>query len=153
MDSESEKHQTLRTLYPIFKREVYERRDRIMKIALQGSIFLTVLLILVLTLGPNLQLSGAAICLLSIAVTLFVGLSLYQIIQQKNRHAQAKQAVIDIEQALGLFETGTYLKDRALYPPRWEKRRRVDTSILLYAACLVILDILVVLALLSTHSP
>ena len=136
-----QKLETLRMLYPIFKQEVFDRRDRMMKIAGLASGFLLVLQILILYLSIS---SG----LLIISIILFTGLTLTQIFQHSRRHQQAKQGVIEIEKALGLFESGTYFADRGLYPQHWQTRPPRDLSLILYATSLIALAILVMLSLL-----
>ncbi|HLB02659.1 MAG TPA: hypothetical protein VJM77_05955 [Nitrospiria bacterium] len=138
-----QKLETLRMLYPIFKREVFDRRDRMMKIAGLGSGFLLLLQTLMLYLSIS---SG----LLIIGVIIFTVLTVAQIFQQSRRHEQAKQAVIEIEKALGLFEPGTYLPDRSLYPQHWQTRPSRDYGLILYTLGLVALAVLVVLSLLIT---
>ena len=138
-----QKLETLRMLYPIFKREVFDRRDRMMKIAGLGSGFLLLLQTLILYLSIS---SG----LLIISVIIFTGLALAQIFQQSRRHKQAKQGVIEIEKALGLFETGTYFPDRSLYPQHWQTRPHSDYGLIMYTLGLISLAILVVLSLLIT---
>ena len=136
-----QKLETLRMLYPIFKQEVFDRRDRMMKIAGLASGFLLLLQTLILYLAIS---SG----LLIISVIIFTGLTLAQIFQQSRRHEQAKQGVIEIEKALGLFESGTYFPDRGLYPPHWQTRPPRDYGLVFYMACLIALAILVILSLL-----
>ena len=138
-----QKLETLRMLYPIFKKEVFDRRERMMKIAGLAGGFLILLQTLILYLSIS---SG----LLIISVIIFTGLALAQIFQQSRRHEQAKQGVIEIEKALGLFEPGTYLPNRPLYPEHWKIRPARDYSIIWYSTCLIALAILVVLSLLIT---
>lgn len=138
-----QKLETLRMLYPIFKQEVFDRRDRVMKIAGLASGFLLLLQIFILYLSVS---SG----LLIISVIIFTGLALAQIFQQSRRHEQAKQGVIEIEKALGLFEPGTYFPDRGLYPQHWQTRPSRDYGLIFYTLGLVALAILVVLSLMIT---
>lgn len=138
-----QKLETLRMLYPIFKKEVFDRRDRMMKIAALASGFLLLLQIFILYLSIS---SG----LLIISVIIFTGLTLAQIFQQSRRHQQAKQGVIEIEKALGLFEPGTYFPDRSLYPQHWQTRPPSDYGLIMYTLGLISLAILVVLSLLIT---
>jgi hypothetical protein len=140
---DSQKLETLRMLYPIFKKEVFNRRDRMMKIAGLAGGFLILLQTLILYLSIS---SG----LLIISVIIFTGLALAQIFQQSRRHEQAKHGVIEIEKALGLFEPGTYLPDRSLYPQHWQTRPSRDYGLILYTLGLISLAILVVLSLLIT---
>ena len=118
-----------------------------MKIAGLSSAFLLTLLVSVPFLKFTLKPDTPARWLFALGVLIFTGLSLYHIRLQRDRHSQAKQAVIDTEKALGLFEEGTYFPDRGLFPQSWKTRPR-DWSIILYPVCLLGLAGLVILSLL-----
>jgi hypothetical protein len=136
-----QKLETLRMLYPIFKQEVFDRRDRIMKIAGLSSGFLLFLMFLILYFAVSSWL-------LILGVILFTGIILAAIKQHSRRHSQAKLGVIEIEKALGLFEPGTYFPDRALYPEHWKLRPPRDYGLIFYSSCLIVLASLVILSLL-----
>lgn len=141
-----EQMETLRMLYPLFKHEVYARREQIMKTAWMSGGFLLALLGLSLYLTPLLKPQPALCWLFALGVLIFTGLSLSLIHRQKSRHAEAKQAVIDTEKALGLFEAGTYFPDRPLFSPHWQTRPG-DPTPALYTAYLSALAVLVIASL------
>lgn len=136
-----QKLETLRMLYPIFKQEVFDRRDRIMKIASLAGGFLLILQALILYLSLTFWL-------LIPGIIIFTALILGAIKQHSRRHAQAKLGVIEIEKALGLFESGTYLPDKGLYPEHWKIRPSWDFTLIFYSACIVALAMVVILSVL-----
>ncbi len=137
-----QKLETLRRLYPIFKQEVFDRRDQTMKIAGLASGFLLFLLFLILYFAISSWL-------LILGVIIFTGIIIVELKQHSRRHAQAKLGVIEIEKALGLFEPGTYLPDKPLYPEHWKIRPLRDYGLIFYASCLIAMAILVILSLLA----
>ena len=135
-----QKLETLRRLYPIFKQEVFDRRDRIMKIAGLASGFLLLLMILIYSFVITSWL-------LILGVIIFTGIILAAITQHSRRHTQAKLGVIEIEKALGLFESGTYLPDRPLYPDHWKIRPSWDYTLIFYSTALILLAAIVILSM------
>jgi hypothetical protein len=138
---DTQKLETLRMLYPLFKQEVFDRRDRIMKIAGLSGGFLLLLMFLTYSFAVSSWF-------LVIGVIIFTAIVVASIKQHSRRHAQAKLGVIQIEKALGLFESGTYLLDKPLYPEHWEVRPSRDYTLIFYASSLIILATLVILLLL-----
>ncbi|MCI0527554.1 MAG: hypothetical protein L0Y56_08945 [Nitrospira sp.] len=134
--------ETLRRLYPIFKQEVFDRRDQTMKIAGLATGFLLFLLFLILYFAISSWL-------LILGVIIFTGIVIVELKQHSRRHAQAKLGVIEIEKALGLFESGTYLLDKPLYPEHWKVRPSRDYGLIFYSACLIVMALLVILSLLA----
>ena len=114
-------HQTtLLVLYPLFKEEVYRRREQILRwtATAAGSLFAIVSgLLLIPEAG---RLSAGERMVLAGAILLLAGTFVSLILQQQQRHRQAKQTLIDLEQALGLYERDLFLHQRALYPDRWK---------------------------------
>jgi hypothetical protein len=141
MDLDPQKLETLRMLYPIFKQEVFDRRDRTMKIAGLASGFLLFLMFLILYFVVSSWL-------LIFGVIIFTAITLVQLRQHSHRHAQAKLGVIEIEKVLGLFESGAYFPDRPLYPSHWKTKPSRDYGLLFYSSCLIALATLVILSLL-----
>jgi len=139
---DSQKLETLRMLYPLFKQEVFDRRDRIMKIAGLSSGFLLLLMFLIFSFAVSSWF-------LIIGVIIFTGIVIAAIKQHSRRHAQAKLGVIEIEKTLGLFEPGTYLPDKPLYPEHWKVRPSRDYGLIFYSACLIAMAFLVILSLLA----
>ncbi len=128
-------------LYPIFKQEVFDRRDQTMKIAGLASGFLLFLMLLIL----YLSISSWQLIL---GVIIFTGIVIVEIRQHSRRHSQAKLGVIQIEHALGLFESGTYLPDKPLYPEPWKVCPSLDYTLIFYSSCLITQALLVILSLL-----
>jgi hypothetical protein len=105
-------------LYPIFKGEVYRRRESMMQITRTGCVVLFLFLAL-LSLLPHPPLKPTIKGLLFTGVTLFTGMFLYQLRIQNRRHAEAKRQLIDLERALGLF--GKEETERSIYPSSWKE--------------------------------
>lgn len=148
LDLDPQKLETLRMLYPIFKKEVFDRRERMMRISVLATAFLILTLALLLSLDTLTPILSESAWAFVIGIVLFTGLTLHHMKQHSRRHAQAKRAVIDIEEALRLFDPGLYLADRALYPENWKARPPNDPSLLLYSLSLTLMAAVVVLALL-----
>ncbi len=138
--------EVLKSLYPIFKREVYERREQLTRIGRFGigfnlGIMMLCFLFPVETGIPALKLY------VSIAILILSSLMVYQMKQHRHRHLLAKQAVIQIEKALLLFEPGVYLPHETLYPKDWSgyqgsrKELTVTGSLLLIVAGLTLLTL------------
>ncbi|MCS6292467.1 MAG: hypothetical protein H8J66_05280 [Nitrospira sp.] len=143
---EDERHETVLRLYPIFKEEVYRRRDQMMRWTAIGAGSLVAILSIVLLVPAAHSLSATSRLLLACA-TLLLAITYMGIIwQQHNRHQQAKQQLIKIEQVLGLF--GEVHDGHALYPDDWQNEWTRDRSLLQYMAVLTLLTGIVLVAIL-----
>ena len=80
------------------------------------------------------------------AVALFSGIFAYLILQQRNRHRMAKEALVEIERGLGLYEEGLYVVGKTLYPEEWQTGWRRDRSVTVYLVVLATLTVLVIAA-------
>ena len=140
-----ERMEVLKTVYPIFKNEVYARRQSMMWIALAGSAALLGLLLLGSSQWfPVGELKWPII----LGVVVFSSLLIDLIRQQDLRHKQAKHELIEIEKALGFFENDYYLPGRSLYPQTWQRLPQRDWQFLMSVLSLVVLTALVILAFL-----
>ncbi len=148
LDLDAEKLKTLRLLYPIFKNEVFARREQMMRISALATGFLILLLAVLLYFNSTSSFLAGSAWAFAAGVAVFTGLCIHHMKQHSRRHAQAKRAVIDIEEALRLFEPGQYLADRGLYPDHWKIRPPRDPSLLLYSAALVLVALAVIALLL-----
>jgi hypothetical protein len=74
-----------------------------------------------------------------LAVVILTGVLIYQMKQHRNRHIMAKQAVIEIEKALHLFEPGFYLLGKPLYPEEWSRYKGGQGELTLTSFLLIIL--------------
>jgi vacuolar-type H+-ATPase subunit I/STV1 len=139
--------QVLTTLYPLYKSEVYKRREHMMRLTLVGSIgFLAMLFALLL--GPQKRhLSWPDVVMLGSSSLVWYALIAALILQQQSRHRQAKQVLVQLEQALGFFEEGLFVANKMLYPDSWKTAWINDRSQLVYFVSLGILDGLFLAAL------
>ena len=139
MITQKEQRATLLTLYPIFKEEVYRRREQMMYWTAIGSGSLIAILLIALLapsarslpLAPRLLLAGATLAL--------AGMYALLIWQQHHRHRQAKQQLITLECALGLFGDIPLSENRNAYPEHWQTDWTRDRSLVHYLAILTLL--------------
>ncbi len=139
----------LTVLYPLFKEEVYRRRENMMRLAAGGAVTVLALLGFLLLRPGDAHLTPFESLLLGTATFLVAGLFSFLILQQRDRHRMAKQTLIDIERSLGFYEAGFFPDHRTLYPEHWQTAWLSDRSYWVYILSLVMLAILVSLALLS----
>lgn len=137
----------LTTLCPMFKEEVYRRTARIGNITIAGAAALVGGMLWYATWADEFGALERLLC--AAAVVIFVGTLLLQISREAARHAGAKEALIRVERALGLFETGRYLSDTPLYseawavaPPRSRATRAAEVTLTLLGL-LFVLEILI----------
>lgn len=142
---DKEKIEVLTALYRIFKREVYQRRETMMKKAAFSNV---VLLGLLFVVGIGEPQTAFFDWLAIPALVVFSGGFIHQIRQQKIRHDEAKQGLIRIEQALQLFAPGVYLPEKSLYPREWESAQRKDWILATAYFNIIALTALVAIALL-----
>ena len=141
-----EQREVLKVLYPWYKEEVFRRREQMMRLTAFASAFLTLLLVTLLAV-PGRSPQDVTLAVLAITgVALFSGIFAYLILQQRDRHRMAKQALIEIEQVLGLYEEGLYVAGKALYPKEWQTAWRSDRSATVYFVVLATLTVLVIAA-------
>lgn len=142
-----EQRATLLALYPLFKEEVYRRREQMMRWSAigAGSMFTILIVLLLVPTHSQLTLSGRA--LVAGAIVLLAATFASFILQQQQRHRQAKQTLIELERALGLFDADILPNQRPLYPNHWQTDWTRDHSTTL---SLVLLGFLALLALLAT---
>ena len=148
--SREERLEILKSLYPLYKDEVYRRRDQMMRLTVSGSAFLLLLLLTGVWVIPH-SFDTIPTVLAVTGVLIFSSLLVYLIIQQRDRHQMAKQTLIDIERALGLYQEGFYLDHQAVYPKDWQTAWLSDRSVSVYIAVITILTILIVTAILLRH--
>ena len=134
--SETQSHETLRLLYPIFKGEVYKRRAAMARIARQGAFFFLSLSLLSPFLFKQTAVSLGFRGIACAGVLLTLLLLVHQLRQEKSRHEKAKLQLIRLERGLQFFEVGRYLPEGPLYPPEWQERPKVDSDLALSIAAL-----------------
>lgn len=107
----------LTTLCPMFKEEVYRRTARIGNLTIFGAAALVGGMLWFAAWGDEFDALERLLC--AAAVALFVATLLYQVSREAARHAGAKDALIRVERAAGLFEAGRHVPGTALYPEAW----------------------------------
>jgi protein-S-isoprenylcysteine O-methyltransferase Ste14 len=140
--------EVLKVLYPWYKEEVFRRREQMMRLTAFASAFLVLLLVTMLAVPSRAHVGFTGELFAITGVALFSAIFAYLILQQRNRHRLAKQALIEIERVLGLYEEGFYLQDKPLYPPEWQTSWLRDKSVVVYLAVLTALTALVIAAVL-----
>jgi hypothetical protein len=140
--------EVLRIIYPWYKEEVFRRREQMMRLTAFASAFLVLLLVTMLAV-PSKPRPDFTVALFAITgVALFSAILAYLILQQRTRHRMAKQALIEIERVLGLYDEGQYLVGKALYPEDWQTAWLGDKSVTIYLVVLAALTVLVIAAVL-----
>jgi len=135
-----------RVLYPIFKDEVYRRREQMMQLTAFGSAFLVVLLSMLTVFSWPAPPAPARWFAVS-GVTLFFSLFAYLILQHADRHRMAKQQLIELEKAIGLYQEGWQPMGEALFPHNWQSDWIADRSVTIYLTFLTTLTALVICAM------
>ena len=148
VDLTDEQVEVFRVLYPIFKDEVFQRREQMMRLTAFASGFLVMLLITMLALSPWPGPTSPTRWFAISGVALFSGLFAYLILQHADRHRMAKQQLIELEKALGLYENGWQLSGDALFPKNWQSDWTADRSVSIYLTILAALTALVICAML-----
>lgn len=146
MITAEEQRATLLGLYPLFKEEVYRRREQMMRWTAigSGSMFTILFVLLLVPDQGRLTLSGRALA--AGAIVLLAATFASLILQQRHRHRQAKQTLIELEQALGLFDADTFPSRRPLYPHHWQTDWTSDRSVDLSLLFIGLLSLLALLA-------
>ena len=148
VDLTNEQVEVFRVLYPIFKDEVFQRREQMMRLTAFASAFLVMLLITILALSPWPGPTSPTRWFAISGVALFSGLFAYLILQHADRHRMAKQQLIELEKALGLYESGWQLSGDTLFPKNWQSDWTTDRSARIYITILAALTALVICAML-----
>lgn len=139
--------QTLTVLYPLYKTEVYQRREQMIRLTAFGA-FVLIAMTFALLLSPlKSRLSPIEALLLALGSLIWCGLFCGLILQQQHRHRLAKQVLIQIEQALGFYEDGLFIEHQPLYPGKWKTAWLKDRTGVHYLASLCTLTGIFLLAL------
>lgn len=139
--------QTLTVLYPLYKTEVYQRREQMMRLTAFGAFGLIAMTFALLLSPLKSRLSPSEALLLALGSLIWCGLFCGLILQQQYRHKLAKQVLIQIEQALGFYEDGLFVDHQPLYPAKWKTAWLRDRTGLHYLVSLGALTAIFLLAL------
>ena len=140
--------EVFRVLYPIFKNEVFKRREQMMQLTAFASTFLVFSLLTILPMAPWETASTLNRWFAISGLGLFSALFASFILQHAQRHRMAKQQLIELEQSLGLYQEGWRLNGKALFPHQWQTDWTKDRSVSMYLAILAALTILAICAIL-----
>jgi hypothetical protein len=140
--------QVLTVLYPLYKQEVYKRREQMMRLTAFGASGLIAMVFALLLSPVKIRLSSAELVLLGTVALSWCGLFCGLILQQRYRHRLAKQVLIQLEQALGFYEDGLFIENQSLYPTKWKTAWLNDRTGMIYIASLCVLTGMFLLALL-----
>jgi len=139
--------QVLTVLYPLYKDEVYKRREQMMRLTAFGAFGLIAMVFALLLSPVKSRLSFPETFLLSLVGLIWCGLFCGLILQQRYRHRLAKQVLIQLEQALGFYEDGLFIEHQALYPAKWKTAWIADRTGTVYLIALCALTGIFLLAL------
>ena len=142
--------QVLTVLYPLYKEEIYQRREQMMRLTVLGSLGLITMLFAFLLSPYKNRLTSFDTFFILLASLIWCGLFCGLIVQQQYRHRQAKQILVQLEQALGFYEDGLVEEHQALYPHGWRTAWLSDRTGILYFTSLCSLAVLFLLALLCS---
>jgi hypothetical protein len=127
--SENQTVETLRSIYPIFKQEVYNRRGAMMQVARSGMLTFASLSVVAVLLSGGRPIHPGLKGIASVGVGLVTLFLIDQIRQEKSRHERAKRQLILLEQQLQFFEPSVYVPDAPLYPTEWQDRPSIDRGL------------------------
>ena len=138
--------QILTVLYPLYKEEVYRRREQMMRLTAFGSLGLIAMLFALILSPQKNRLTPFDTLFVGLASLIWCGLFCALILQQRYRHRLAKQVLVQIEQALGFYEEGLVVEHQPLYPEGWKIAWLSDRTSTLYFTALCSLTGLFLLA-------
>jgi hypothetical protein len=148
MHLSQEQLEVFRVLYPIFKEEVFRRREHMIRLATFHNAFLVLLLVTILAVSPGHSPDFTTRWLAISGIAVFSGFFAYLILQQAARHRMAKQQLIELEKGVGLYQENWYLNGKTAYPENWQTDWAADRSVIIYLAVLTSLTALVMCAML-----
>jgi hypothetical protein len=138
----------LKVLYPWYKEEVFRRREQMMRLTAFASAFLVLLLVTMVAVPARPRPDFTTALFAITGVALFSATFAYLILQQRTRHRMAKQALLEIERVMGLYDQDLYILGKTLYPESWQTDWLRDRSVTIYLAVLTTLTVLVIAAVL-----
>jgi hypothetical protein len=137
-----------RVLYPLFKDEVFRRREHMILLSVFHDAFMVLLLGTMLTVPPEHATDSSTRWLAISGLAVFSGFFAYLILQQADRHRMAKQQLIELEKGVGLYKEGWHFTEKSVYPEHWQTDWVEDRSVTVYLVILMSLTVLVICAML-----
>ncbi len=146
-----EQMEVCRMLYPLFKEEVFRRRESMIRLAASYSGVLVVLLVITLMVSPAVSIDSILKVAVLCGLAIFSSLQAYLIVQESHRHRQAKSQLIELETMMGLYQESWRGNEKTVYPQNWQTDWKADQSIYVYLTALILLSVLLTLVLLIRH--
>ncbi len=140
--------EVFRVVYPMFKDEVFKRREQMIQLIAFASTFLMLILVTLLASAPWTESTVSTRLFTISGVTLFSGLFAYLILQHADRHRMAKQQLIELEKNSGLYQDGWQADGNTFFPKNWQSDWTADQSVTIYLAILAAFTILVICTIL-----
>lgn len=148
MDSTDKQLEIFRILYPIFKDEIFKRREQMIRLTAFSSTLLVLTLVTLLPITPWETAHSLTLWLSISGVALFSALFAYFILQHAERHRMAKRQLIELEKDIGLYDNDWQTNKAARFPNNWQTDWITDQSVSIYLTILITLTILVICAML-----
>ncbi len=148
MDSTDTQLEVFRILYPIFKDEIFKRREQMMQLTAVASTLLVLTLVILLPLANSMGTTPPTRWLTISSVGLFSASFSYFILQHAERHRMAKQQLIELERAIGLYENSWQGNVKVVFPQNWQTDWITDRSVSIYLTIIITLTALVICAML-----
>ena len=148
MELSQEQLEVFRVLYPLFKDEVFRRREHMIRLSVFHNAFLVLLLVTMLAVSPGQTPDSTTRWLAISGLALFSGFFAYLILQQADRHRIAKQQLIELEKGVGLYKKDLYVTGKAAYPEKWQTDWVADRSVTIYLTILTSLTAVVICVML-----
>lgn len=149
IESTDKQLEVFRVLYPIFKDEIFNRREQMIRLTAFACTFLVLTLVTLLPITPWETAHSLTLWFAISGVGLFSGLFAYFILQQAERHQMAKQQLIELEKSFGLYENSWQPSGKALFPENWQTDWTKDRSVSIYLTILTALTVLLICAMLT----
>jgi hypothetical protein len=147
IETSQEPLEVFRVLYPLFKEEVFRRREQMIRLSVFHNAFLVLLLVTMLAVSPGHPPDPTTRWLAISGLALFSGFFAYVILQQAERHRMAKQQLIELEKGIGLYDSDGPQPGKPAYPAHWQTDWAADRSVTIYLAVLTSLTGLVICAM------
>ncbi|HEY7532320.1 MAG TPA: hypothetical protein VH681_05990 [Nitrospiraceae bacterium] len=137
-------HEVFTMLYPLYKEEVYRRREQMMKLTAWGATGLVAMLFASVLSPYPARFVGGGQWLIGATALVWGSLFCWLVLQHQYRHRLAKQMLIQLERTLGLYEQGLLIENQAIYPDEWQTAWLRDRSGFLYILFLAMLTALTI---------
>lgn len=144
---DDKKQQVLAMVYTAHKREIIVRHLlEHLTGALNLFVFTALAAAFILLRYKGLIMSVEIKVMITLGMVIIADVLAYFLVKNYNRQNQIQKAIVNIDEALGLFKEGEFLPQGAVYPEKWKKHGddRPWSSV---SRCLVVLSSAVIAAI------